>query len=128
MATWQDRLNDARGFREVAESASDSGHRNQAASNAILAAIAANDALCLRRIGRRSQGESHMEAVRVLQEACRGSVWEEQAAQTAQQLRDIIRLKSAAQYGGRPLSAATVAKLLRQVERLIEWVEEVLES
>ncbi len=47
MPTWQARLRDARNFRTVASVVADPEHGNQAASNAILGAIAANDAICL---------------------------------------------------------------------------------
>jgi hypothetical protein len=66
-------------FWEVAQTSDDSSHGNQAASNAILAAIAANDALCMHLAGLQPKGESHVEAARVLQAACRGTRWEAEA-------------------------------------------------
>ena len=62
MATWQEFLTEARRFWEVAEAAYDPDHVNQAASQAIHAVIAANDALCLFLIQDRPSGESHSQA------------------------------------------------------------------
>jgi hypothetical protein len=125
MPTWQARLRDARGFREVANVAADPEHGNQAASNAILGAIAANDAICLYLRHPQPSGESHAEAVNALVEACRGTRWEAQAAPKAQQLAAALRLKTEAQYGSRRLKASEVARLLRQAERFIDWAEQV---
>jgi hypothetical protein len=121
-------LRDAWGFLEVAQAANDERHGNQAASNAILAAIAANDAICLRRIGRRGHGESHVEAARVLQEACGASKWQAEAAVKARQLRQIIGLKNAAQYEGEPLGPAVVDRVIRQAKRFVEWADQVVSS
>ena len=126
MATWQARLRDARQFWDVAEAAHDPAHGNAAASNAILAVIAANDALCLRLARTQPGGESHAEAARVLKEACRGTTWEAEAARRAQQLSGVIRQKAAAQYSGRTLSPFEVAQVMRQAQRFLEWAEQVL--
>ncbi len=125
MATWQDRLRDARGFWEVAEAFNDPDHRNQAASNAILALIAANDAVCLRLIQQRPRGESHAEATQLLQQACRDTVWEREAAAKSRQFLEVIRHKAAVQYEGRLLSSADLQKIMKQVQRFLDWAEEV---
>ncbi len=113
-------------FWEVAQTADDSSHGNQAASNAILAAIAANDALCMHLAGLQPKGESHVEAARVLQAACRGTRWEAEAPRRARQLTEALGLKNAAQYEGKALTRAQVAGVMKRVERYLEWVEEVL--
>ncbi len=128
MENWSDRLTDARGFWDVAETVNDDAHAKQAASNAILACIAGNDAVCLFLGGRRAKGESHIEAARVLQDVCRGTRWEQESPARARQLIEIIRQKNAAQYQGRPLSSSDVAKVMKQVERFLDWAERVVSS
>jgi hypothetical protein len=125
MATWEERLSDARGFWEVAEAANDREHANQAAANAILAAIAANDAVCLRLRGLRPQGESHIEAVQVLRDVCGGTSWGREAPRRARQLLEVLRHKTAAQYGGRRLPAEQVSRIMHQTERFIAWAQQV---
>jgi hypothetical protein len=128
MPPWQTRLRDARDFRTVAGVVADPKHGNQAASNAILGAIAANDAICL-RLGRpQPAGESHIVAVEALTEACRGTQWEAEARQRRQQLAAALRLKADAHYSGRLLTVSEVARALRQAERFIDWAEKVCSS
>ena len=59
MATWQDRWRDAQGFWDLARAGYDpeSRYSNPAASNALMAVIAANDAVCLRLSRRQPKGE-----------------------------------------------------------------------
>ena len=126
MATWQDRLRDARRFWDVAEAVDDPEHGNQAASNAILAAIAANDAVCMFLGRRRPAGDSHSEAAQVLQEICQSTQWAPEAAEKARQLLELTRLKNAVQYHGTPLRREQIGKIMKQAERFIEWVQAIL--
>ncbi|MBM3475835.1 MAG: hypothetical protein FJX75_21415 [Armatimonadetes bacterium] len=105
--------------------AADPEHGNQAASNAILGAIAANDALCIYLGGDQPSGESHLEATDALTQACRGTRWEREVRGRARQLEALIRMKAAAQYSGRRLSVPEVSRILRQAERFIDWAEAV---
>ena len=126
MTSWHNRLEDARSFQDVADAALDPAHFNAAATNAILAAIAANDAICLYLGQRRSRGRSHTEAAQALQEVCRGTPWENDAATRARQLVEILRHKNAIQYEGRRLSRTEAERILRQAARFIEWAETIL--
>ena len=128
MATWQDRWRDAQGFWELSQAAYDpeSRYANPAASNAMLAVIAANDAVCLRLGRRQSKGESHTEAAEYLKLACKGTPWEEDARDKSRQLVEMLRQKTAAQYLGKPLGADRVEKIMKQAERFMEWVEDLL--
>ncbi len=94
MARWEDFLKQARKFREVAREFDRPGYSNQAVSNAVLAVIAANDAVCLRLINERPGGENHIEAVRALARACRGTAWQEEAGQRGQQLAQVLQQKN----------------------------------
>lgn len=128
MPRWADFLREARKFREVAREFDRPGYTNQAVSNAVLAVIAANDAVCLRLISERPGGENHSEAVRVLARACRGTPWAGEASQRSLQLAQVLQQKNAAQYHGGQLSAETAARVMKQAERFIEWAERVLAS
>ena len=111
MADWRGFLIQARRFLEVAEAAHDPAHASQAASNAIHAVIAANDALCVYQLGERAAGQSHSEAARFLQRALRGTRWEEQAARHAKGFTQIIREKNAAEYEGRSIGPDSAISL-----------------
>jgi HEPN domain-containing protein len=126
MAAWEGFLREARRFWQVAEVARDLGHFNQAASNAIHAAIAANDALCLFLGGERPRGQSHAEAARVLRRVCQGTQWEQEAATRAQQLTEVLQEKTAVQYEGRPIGARAADRVMKQAARFLEWAEAVL--
>jgi len=128
MATWEGRLRDAHNFFEVAEAVNDQEHGNQAASNAILAAIAANDAICLFLAQQQSSGKSHTEAGRILQEACKGTRWEPEAARKARQLVGLIHHKNAAQYRGEALSPQVVDRVMQQAARFIEWAALIVQG
>ena len=126
MANWRDRLTDAQSFWDVAEAARDSEHTNQAASNAILGAIAANDAVCLFLGQSQPSGDSHTEAAVFLREACKNTRWEEESGPKAQQLLNLVRQKSAAQYHGSVFTIDETDRVMKQAERFIRWAESVL--
>ena len=128
MPRWEDFLTEARKFREVAREFDRPGYTNQAVSNAVLAVIAANDAVCLRLINERPGGETHGEVVHVLTRACKGTPWEAEASQRRQHLSQVLQQKNASQYHGSPLSAQTADRVMKQAERFIEWAEKVLAS
>lgn len=126
MATWQDYLTECRRFREAAEAVYGPQHLNQGLSSAILAVIAANDALCLALIGIVPGGDSHARATREMQAACKGTRHEAEAAKRARQLAEILEHKTTVQYRGQPLRPETADRVMKQAERFIDWVEDVL--
>ncbi|MBM3474083.1 MAG: hypothetical protein FJX75_12510 [Armatimonadetes bacterium] len=128
MATWQDRWRDAGGFWDLAHAGYDPKSRfgNPAASNAIMAVIAANDAVCLRLGRRQPKGDSHTEAAMVLTEACRGTEWESEASDRCRQLREMLAQRTAVQYLGKPLPAGKLDRLMKQAERFMDWARGVL--
>jgi hypothetical protein len=128
MATWQDRWRDVEGFWRLAETGYDRkpGYANPAASNALLAVIAANDAVC-RHLGRRQpKGESHIQAADYLKSACKGTQWEKEASEKSRQALAMPRQKTAVQYLGRPLPADRIETLMKQAERFLECARSVL--
>jgi len=126
MATWRDYLRESRRFREAAEAVYDPEHLNPGLSSIILAAIAANDALCLALIGIVPGGESHARATRELQAACKGTRHEAEAAKRARQLADVLEQKTTVQYRGQPVRPDTADRIMKQAQRFIDWVEDVL--
>jgi hypothetical protein len=58
--------------------------------------------------------------------ACRGTRWEAEAPKRAEQLRDIIAQKDAAEYAGAWISADRARRLLQQAERFAAWARSVL--
>ena len=128
MATWQDRWRDAQGFWNLARAGYDpkSRYSNPAASNALMAVIAANDAICLRLGRQQPKGDSHAEAADFLRLACKGTAWEKDASDRSRQLLAMLRQKTAVQYLGKPLPADKVETILKQAERFIEWTDSLL--
>jgi hypothetical protein len=128
MSAWHDRWRDAEGFWDLAQAGYDPKSRfgNPAASNAILAVIAANDALCLRLGRRQPKGDSHTEAAAFLQQACRGTEWESEASGKCRQLREMLAQKTAVQYLGKPLLADRLRRLMNHAESFIDWARGVL--
>ena len=87
--------------------------------------IAANDAVCLRLAGRKPGGESHTAAAEILREAFKGSDREGEAAQQARRLLDLIKEKNEAQYRGKAFPPEQAARIMKQAQRFMEWIEEV---
>jgi len=126
VADWQGFLRQAQRFWEVAEAAHDPEHASQAVSNAVHAVIAANDAVCLYRLGERPGGRSHSETGRLLQRAGKGTPWEREASVRARQLAQVLREKNAAEYEGRLVAPDTADRIMRQARRFLDWAERVL--
>jgi hypothetical protein len=85
-----------------------------------------SDAVCLHLGEGKPEGRSHTEAATMLQDVCRGTAWEDDAAKRSRQLVDILRLKTAVQYGSRVLRADELKRLMGQARRFIEWAETIL--
>lgn len=105
---------------------------NVAGGVAVLASVAASDALCCRLLGERSRGESHREAVDLLGTIRFGdgspSEQSKRARGPAADLATVRDLKDASHYGMNVLSADDVRRLVRKAERLVAAAAEVLGS
>ena len=113
----------ARAYLDLAEQAADQDGdeaRNVAAGNAVLAAIAASDALTCLRLGRHSRGQAHQEATALLRTIRPGG------AGMAKDLHTVLGVKDAAHYGSVFVSAATLKSTLRAAIRLVEAAENAL--
>ncbi|HEY5815846.1 MAG TPA: hypothetical protein VIS95_05840 [Solirubrobacterales bacterium] len=119
------RLTHAKSFLDVAELTADVNDPNLeygsvAASVAILAGIAATDAVCCHVLGRRSRSDNHHDAEDLLREITGGG------KQAAGQLRKLITLKDAAHYGFISVSASQLKQSIRQTQHLVDFAENVL--
>jgi hypothetical protein len=113
------RLAQARGFLDVAE-LYEGEEPNVAASNAVLAAIAASDAACCAALGYHATGEAHDEAVTHLSKVAPDG----RAAANA--LRRALGVKSKAQYSLSSISDADRDTALRQARKLIGIAEKLV--
>ncbi|HZI96628.1 MAG TPA: hypothetical protein VFD41_03775 [Actinomycetales bacterium] len=105
-------------YLTVAElAAEDDAHasRNVAVGNAVLAGIAASDALCCLRLGRRSRGQDHHAAVDLVRHV---------DATLARDLDRLLRLKDTAHYGDQFISSDKVISSVRAAQRLVEAARE----
>ncbi len=117
------RLQTARKFLETAELvATDRSAEppppaaaNVAISNAVAAGIAAADAACCARLGERARGQSHHEALGLLEQVEPGG----EAAANA--LRRLLGMKDASQYGIEHLGWAKVDHAIAQARSLVEF-------
>jgi hypothetical protein len=102
------------GLEEAAEA------RNVAAGNGVLAGIAASDALCCARLGRRHRGQDHQGAIELL-----GRIRPDGAA-LARALATVLAIKDPAHYGHEFISDPRLKATLRTATQLVEAAENVL--
>ncbi len=101
--------------------ASQRGHWAAACSNAVHCVISSCDAIAVRILGERSSGKSHDEAVRLLAKA-RPPGFEEKL----HQVRDILSLKSKAEYGSEMPSRGRTELAVKQATRVYRWAKETV--
>ncbi len=108
--------------------AQEQGRWSVAVSNAALAVISANDAVCLAFLGRLATSETHAQAAHLLTEAARRGGFEEAAAEQVRRFGEIVGLKNDAQYGRSEMTMDKADRVVKQAKRFIDWVDEVLRS
>ena len=100
-----------------------------AAGNAVLAAIAASDALCCKLLGERSRGKDHREAVVNLEQVRFGagtaSTQARRARDLARALATALDLKDDSHYGALMIGGTELRRLIRAAEALVAAAEEV---
>ena len=94
--------------------------RNVAAGNAVLAAIAASDAICCARLGRRHRGADHAGAARLLRSVTPSG------ADLATRLSAVLAVKAPAHYGDKFVSPTSLAKALRGTRLLLESARDIV--
>jgi hypothetical protein len=118
------RADSARTFLEVAqmvEDEADPSYRGVCASLAVLAGIAAGDAICGHVLKQRSRGQDHHQAVDLLRRV-RG------ADTAARSLSTLLDIKDAAHYGTDGLPTDKTAQALRAARRVVEQMDLLLRS
>jgi hypothetical protein len=116
----------AREFLEVAELVVDEKdqdaspvYASSAAALAVLAGIAASDAVCCKELQKRSRSENHRDAEQLLTQIPGGK-------KAAADLGELLNLKDKAQYGFLAMSVPEVRKVMRRANRLVDFAAEVL--
>jgi hypothetical protein len=126
----------ARAYLEVAklvrgdaDKPEDLNFNHVAAGNAVLAAIAASDALCCRLLGERSRGQDHRDAVALLEQVRFGTGTDEAQAKRARDLARALAtaldLKDDSHYGTFMVGATELRRLIRAAEVLVSAAAEV---
>lgn len=113
------RLHEARSFLEVAELAESA---NVAVSNAVLAGIAACDAACCSALGVVARGQDHRQATSIVSDV------QPDGPEAAKNLRRLLNLKEASQYGAKLLSDSDRRGAIRQASALVRFADEALGS
>ena len=103
----------------AASDSSSEWFRTVAVSLYVLAGIAAGDALCAAALGKRSRGQDHREAVRLL------STVEPDGAAHASSLRTLLDYKDGAHYSPSLIDQAAEKKALRAAQSLVEAAKRV---
>ena len=115
----------ARTYLDVADQAtlqqSDEG-RSVAAGNAVLAAIAAADALCCLRLGRHPRGQAHQDAAGLLKTI------RPDGPALARDLATVLGVKDAAHYGTVFVSPSVLRSTLRAAGRLVAAAEAAIQT
>lgn len=121
------RLTHAQQFLQVAEIAADDQREdgsleygNAAAALAVLAGIAATDAICCSSLGRRSRADDHDQAAQLVLQVDRIGT------DAAKALRGLIRLKNDAQYGFYNVGQSELTGALRRAQTLIDLAGRVV--
>jgi hypothetical protein len=117
------RADAARAFARVAAMVlgddSDPEHPRVVGALAVLAGIAAGDAVCGHVLKRRAAGQDHRQAVDMLRGFREGEPF-------ATDLARLLEQKSNAQYGTTYLSAARAGSMLEHARRMVERMDAVL--
>jgi hypothetical protein len=102
----------------------DFNYNHVAAGLAVLAAVAASDALCCRLLGERSRGQDHREAIQLIGTVRFGEgdekARERRANAIARDLATALDLKDQSHYGASLLELPQIRRLLRAADHLVE--------
>lgn len=96
--------------------------RSVAAALAVLAGIAASDAACCARLGQRSRGQSHHQALDLLGQIVPGG------GGAAKHLKHLLDLKDGAHYGVIHVSNKELTSALRHSRALVDYANERVRS
>lgn len=119
----RERLRHARAYLDVARLLDDASGIEVwpvvAAGCAVLAGIAAADAICCGRINRRHRGDDHAQAARLLEEAVPG----DEGRELSSALSRLLALKDKSHYGLSGSSADDAKQAVRRASTLVDFAE-----
>jgi hypothetical protein len=122
-------LETAKLIHSEANKPDDVNFNHVAAGNAVLAAIAASDALCCKLLGERSRGQDHREAVGLLEQVRFGegtaATQARRAQHLARALATALDLKDDSHYGTLMIGSPELRRLIRAAETLVAAAEAV---
>lgn len=113
----QTKIAKAREFLAAAQDSLAHDRPNAACSDAVNAAVNANDALCLARLQRYSTAQNHAHALE-LARAC-GTVGRD----VAKQLERVLKVKDKAQYDTASIRRSEATQVVQRAERIVATVE-----
>ena len=106
------------------------GFDHVAVGTAVLAAIAASDAICCRALGERARGQDHHEAVELLSQVRFGAggldAQARRATELARALETALDLKGESHYGVHLLGEPQLQRVVRAAQKLIDAADEIL--
>lgn len=114
---YRQRLNDAAEFMETAKQSLSAGRLKSAVMAAGDAAIAANDAFTIFRLGEKASSD-HREAIILHKKA--GQNWSENRAEL---LKRLINQRHSLGYAPVEVSSGLAASLVKDAGKFIEWVK-----
>ena len=96
---------------------------NAATINAIHSCIAASDAMCVYFLGKRSASEKHDDAIGLFKMT---GAKDEEIRTNAARIERVLRIKNMAEYEERLVFRSEAEKVLKDCERLLDYVKRVL--
>ncbi len=96
---------------------------NATTINAIHSCISACDAMCVYFLGKRHIGESHEDAINLFKIIKSG---DEEININANRILRVLRIKNMAEYEERLVYKSESEKVLKDCERLLEYIKKVL--
>jgi hypothetical protein len=106
----------------VLDDDTDTANPGVAASLAVLAGIAASDAACCTRLGKRARGQSHLEAVALVRTIA------PHGEHMAKDLERLVARKDSAHYGAALIAAAEATRMVNWARRLIQRARTAVEA
>ena len=106
----------------VLDDYSSNTHPGVAASLAVLSGIAASDAACCARLGKRARGKSHIDALDVLETVAPGG------PDMAKDLKRLLQRKDDSHYGMALVSNGVAKEMVGWATRLLELARAAVEA
>jgi len=125
MSTWQGYRDQSHKFLEVARIPDPGDYPSQVVSSAVLAAVAANDALGVLRTGQAAGDHTHADIVSLLSRACSGTPLEPAVPQRTEQLRRLLAHEQSA-LSCELLCEGVAREVMADAADFIGWVEGVM--